>query len=70
MLWKPVSNLKTTDSDMTYGKFKKQIKPGIHVKDDERTGIVIRISQDNEKALVRFSDGMTEWIEYWKIEIV
>lgn len=55
---------------MTYGKFKRQVKPGIHVKDDERTGIVIKISQDNEKALVRFSDGMTEWIEYWKIEIV
>lgn len=55
---------------MTYGKFKNQIKPGVHVKDDERTGIVIKISQDGEKALVRFSDGMTEWVEYYKIETV
>lgn len=55
---------------MTYGQFKKQIKPGSHVTDNERTGIVIKISQDNEKALIRFSDGMTEWIEYYKIEIV
>ena len=54
---------------MTYGKFKKKVTPGTHVKDDERTGIVIKISQDKEKALVRFPDG-TEWIEYYKIEIV
>lgn len=55
---------------MTYTNFKNSIKPGIHVTDDERTGIVIKISQDNEKALVRFSDGMVEWIEYYKIEMV
>ena len=54
---------------MTYGQFKRQCSPGTHVTDDERTGIVIKISQVKEKALVRFSDGMTEWVEYYKIEI-
>lgn len=55
---------------MIYGQFKRQCKPGIHVKDDDRAGIVIKISQDKEKALVQFNDGMKEWMEYWKIEIV
>ena len=55
---------------MTYGQFKRQCTPGTHVTDDERTGTVIKISQDQEKALVRFDDGMTEWIEYYKIEIL
>jgi hypothetical protein len=32
-------------------------------------GQVIRISKDKEKALVHFTDGMIEWIEYYKIEI-
>lgn len=54
---------------MTYGQFKRQCSPGTHVTDEERTSIVIKISQDKEKALVRFSDGMTEWVEYYKIEI-
>lgn len=54
---------------MTYGQFRRQCTPGTHVTDSERTGIVIKISQDQEKALVRFDDGMTEWIEYYKIEI-
>ena len=54
---------------MTYRKFRTQVKPGSHVKDIERTGIVIKISQNNEKALVRFNDGMTEWIEFYKIEM-
>ena len=53
---------------MIYGKF-KQCKPGTQVADNERTGVVIKISQDKEKALVRFSDGMTEWVEYYKIEM-
>ena len=53
----------------TIKQIKKQVTPGVTVKDDERTGIVIKISQDKEKALVRFPDG-TEWIEYYKIEIV
>lgn len=55
---------------MTYGQFKRQCKPGTHVTDDERTGTVVKISQDHEKALVRFDDGMTEWIEYYKIELL
>ena len=54
---------------MIYGKFKNQCKPGTHVADNERTGVVIKISQDKEKELVRFSDGMTEWVEYYKIEM-
>ena len=54
---------------MIYGKFKNQCKPGTHVADNERTGVVIKISQDKEKALVSFSDGMTEWVEYYKIEM-
>lgn len=55
---------------MIYGQFKRECLPGTHVTDDERTGIVIKISQDKERALVRFSDGMVEWIEYYKIEMV
>lgn len=55
---------------MTYGKFKHQCKPGTYVKDNERTGVIVKISQDKEKALVRFSDGMIEWIEYYKIELL
>ena len=55
---------------MTYRKFKNSCTSGVQVKDKERTGTVIRISQDNEKALVRFSDGMTEWIEYYRIELI
>lgn len=54
---------------MIYGKFKNKCKPGTHVTNHSRTGIVIRISQDKEKALVRFSNGITEWIEYYKIEL-
>lgn len=54
---------------MTYKQFKNQCKPGTQVKDNDRTGIVKKISQDHEKALVRFPDGM-EWIEFYKIEIV
>ena len=55
---------------MTYRKFRSDCKPDSHVKDSERTGTVIKISQDNEKALVRFSDGMTEWIEFYRIELI
>lgn len=55
---------------MTYRKFKNLCKPGTHVKDEERTGVVIKLSKDHEKALVRFSDGTTEWIEYYKIEAI
>ena len=54
---------------MIYRQF-KQCKPGTHVADNERTGVVIKISQDKEKALMRFSDGMTEWVEYYKIELL
>lgn len=54
---------------MTYRKFRSEVKPGCLVKDNDRTGSVIKISQDNEKALVRFNDGMTEWIEFYKIEL-
>ena len=53
---------------MTYKKFKTECKPGTRVVDNDRKGIVIKISQDHEKALVRFDDGMTEWIEYYKFE--
>lgn len=55
---------------MTYGIFKHQCKPGAHVKDEERTGVVLKLSQDHEKALVRFSDGTAEWIEYYRIELL
>lgn len=55
---------------MNYITFKYKCKPGTHITDDERTGTVIKISQDHEKALVRFDDGMTEWIEYYRIEIL
>lgn len=54
---------------MTYRTFKDQCRTGTAVVHKNRTGTVIKISQDHEKALVRFSDGMTEWIEYYKIEI-
>lgn len=44
--------------------------PGASVRTSERTGRVIRISQDNEKALVRFPRGATEWVEFYKLEMV
>lgn len=43
--------------------------PGSQVFENGRTGIVIKISRNNEKALVKFNDGITEWIEYYKIEM-
>ena len=52
---------------MTYKTFKKTCTPGSTVTDGSRTGIVLKISQDSEKALVRFGNGL-EWIEYYKIE--
>lgn len=55
---------------MTYRKFQNQCAAGTQVKSNERTGRILKISQDNEKALVKFRDGMTEWIEYYKLEIV
>lgn len=55
---------------MTYRKFINHCSKGTHVKDDERTGVILKISQNKEKALVRFNDGMTEWIEFYKIELV
>lgn len=54
---------------MIYGQFKRECLPGTQVRDGNRTGHVIKISKDKEKVLVRFSDGMTEWIEYYKIEM-
>lgn len=53
---------------MTYSQFRKCCHTGAIVTDRERLGQIIKISQDKEKALVRFSDGMTEWIEYYRIE--
>lgn len=55
---------------MIYGKFKHECKPGKRVEDRERKGTVIKISQDKEKALVRFEGGMVEWIEFYKIEML
>ena len=52
---------------MIYGRFINQCKPGSKVANLDRTGTVIKISKDHEKALVRFSDGMTEWVEYYKL---
>jgi len=54
---------------MTYRKF-SQCAAGTQVTDNKRTGRILKISQDSDKALVRFNDGMTEWIEYYKIELV
>ena len=53
---------------MIYSQFRKNCHTGSIVTDHDRLGQVIKISQDKEKALVRFSDGMTEWIEYYRIE--
>ena len=53
---------------MTYRAFRDQCKPGTKVKNHDRTGHIIKISQDGEKALVKFRDG-TEWIEFYKIEL-
>lgn len=41
---------------------------GMIVTDGDRTGRIVKKSKDNSKALVRFSDGYTEWIEYYRIE--
>lgn len=55
---------------MTYRTFRNRCVPGTAVKDTERSGRIIKISQDGEKALVKFNDGMTEWIEFYKIELI
>lgn len=55
---------------MIYGQFKRECQVGTQVKDGQRTGQVLKLSKDKEKALVKFSDGMTEWIEYYKIEMI
>ena len=54
---------------MTYRTFRNQCKPGTKVKNHDRTGYIIKINQDKEKALVRFEGGMVEWIEFYKIEL-
>jgi hypothetical protein len=41
---------------------------GLLVTDGDRTGRIVKKSKDNSKALVRFSDGYTEWIEYYRID--
>lgn len=43
--------------------------PGTLVTDGDRTGRIIKFNSSKDKALVRFSDGFTEWIEFFKIEI-
>lgn len=55
---------------MTYKTFTTQCKPGSKVTDQERIGTILKISQNNEKALVQFADGMKEWIEYYRIELL
>ena len=52
---------------MIYSQFSKRCHAGSIVTDRERTGQVLKISQNKEKALVRFPDGV-EWIEYYRIE--
>lgn len=54
---------------MTYRTFRSRCVPGTAVKDSERTGRVIKISQDNEKALVKFRDGI-EWLEFYRLELI
>lgn len=54
---------------MTYRKFKLHCHPGSQVTDGNRYGQVFKLRQDREKALVSFDDGMTEWIEYYKLEL-
>lgn len=54
---------------MTYKEFKKQCQPGTIVTDGERTGAVIKISKDLQKALVKYSDGYTEWTYYYNLEM-
>lgn len=44
-------------------------RPGTMVTDGQRIGRIIRISNDKSKALVMFTDGYKEWIEYYKIEV-
>ena len=55
---------------MTYRTFRSRCVPGTAVKDSERAGRIIKISKDGEKALVKFKDGMTECIEFSKIELI
>ena len=55
---------------MNYRSFKEQCNIGTHVKDNDRTGVVVKISKDKDKALVKFDDGITEWIEYYRIEMI
>lgn len=54
---------------MNYRNF-FNVQVGIKVTDGERIGLIIKKSKDNSKALVRFSDGYTEWVNYFQIEIL
>jgi hypothetical protein len=54
---------------MNYHNFTKT-SIGTMVTDGDRTGHIVRKSKDNSKALVRFSDGYTEWVNYYQIEIL
>lgn len=53
---------------MTYSIFKEKCAAGTQVTDGERNGEVVKISQEMDKALVRFSDGTIEWLEYYRID--
>lgn len=55
---------------MTLTSFLKECTPGtvvrhIHTKEEGR---VLKISKDNDKALVHFSDGSKGWVEYYLLE--
>jgi hypothetical protein len=55
---------------MRIRQFINECSFGARVKDEHREGTVIKVSKDKDKALVKFDDGMTEWIEYYRIELV
>lgn len=54
---------------MNYMDFTEVCQPGTKITDGERTGHVIKISKDQLKALVKYSDGYTEWTYYYNLEM-
>lgn len=55
---------------MTLREFSDQCKPGCKVINRTRKteGVVLKISNGHEKALVQYEDGYKEWTEYFLLD--
>lgn len=55
---------------MTLREFSDQCKPGCKVINRIRNaeGVVLKISNGHDKALVQYEDGYKEWTEYFLLD--